>query len=105
MRAEPDTDVPPSPAPARVGVSERARWLLLVLSLITAFSAMVAAGIFYTNHVERTGRAETAKVQREAQQDFCDLMRVFDDPAAPPPSTERGRRQVEAIRAYLARRC
>lgn len=86
-------------------MSERARWLLLVLSLIVAFCGLAFGGILYTSRVDRHRAAETARVEHDAQQDFCDLMRVFDDPAAPPPSTERGRRQVEAIRSYLARRC
>lgn len=86
-------------------LTERARWLLLVLSLILGFGGLTFGGILYTDRVDKRRAAETARVEREAQQDFCDLMRVFDDPAAPPPSTERGRRQVEAIRAYLDRRC
>lgn len=98
-------DAPPPAAGVRVGVTERARWLLLVLSLITAFGGMTVAGILYTNRVERAGRAETTRVQQEQQRDLCDMISIFNDPSAPPPSTERGRRQVEAIREYLTRRC
>ena len=86
-------------------MAERSRWLLLVLSLIFGFGGLTLGGILYTNRVDQHRAAETARVERDAQRDFCELMRVFDDPDAPPPSTERGRRQVEAIRAYLARRC
>lgn len=86
-------------------MTARARWLLLVLSLLTGLGGLAGSGILYTDSVDRHTRAELERVQRESQQDFCDLMRVFDDPTAPPPSTERGRRQVDAIRAYLARRC
>jgi hypothetical protein len=86
-------------------MTARARWLLLVLSLLLGIGGLAGSGILYTNSVDRRTRAELERVQRESQQDFCDLMRVFDDPAAPEPSTERGRRQVAAIRAYLDRRC
>jgi len=86
-------------------MTERQRWALLVLTLVVSFGGLVVSGILYTNRVERTGRARVEQVQREQQHDLCELIKIFDDPAAPPPSTERGRRQVEAIKEYLARRC
>jgi hypothetical protein len=75
-------------------VTERLRWLLLVLTLIGGLGAMTVFNVLYTNSVERG-----------ADRDFCALLAVFDDPDAPPPTTERGRRQVAAIRDYRAKRC
>lgn len=78
---------------ARVATGWR-RWAWLVLTLLVGLGALAVVNVLYTNSVERG-----------ADQDFCALLAVFDDPSAPPPTTERGRRQVEAIRAYRAKRC
>jgi len=86
-------------------MTERQRWTILVLTLVVSFGGLAGSGILYTNNVERTGRARTDRVQQEQQDDLCELIKIFNDDTAPPPSTERGRRQVEAIREYLARRC
>lgn len=86
-------------------MAERSRWLILVIVLIVGFGGVTVSGVLYTSRVDQRRAAETARVEREAQQALCELMRVFDDPSAPAPTTERGRAQVEAIRAYLARRC
>jgi hypothetical protein len=86
-------------------MTARARWLLLVLSLLFGIGGLAFSGIVYTNQVDHHTRAELERSQREAQQDLCEMMRVFDDPNAPEPTTDRGRAQVAAIRSYLARRC
>lgn len=84
---------------------ERLRWLWAILMVLLAIGGLSSTGILYTNSVERRQRADLTRLQEVSQHDFCDLMRVFDDPTAPPPTTERGRRQVAAIRDYLAKRC
>lgn len=81
------------------------RWAWLVLTLLTGVVLLAVVNIVYTNGVERRGRAEDAKIVREQQADLCELLAVFDDPFAPPPTTERGRAQVAAMRAYRAKRC
>lgn len=86
-------------------MTERARWAWLVVTIIMGVGILAGAGVVYTNTVEREGREERIRIEREAQQDLCELLAVFDDPAAPPPTTERGRRQVEAMRAYRLKRC
>lgn len=86
-------------------VTERLRWAWLVILLIVAVGGLAGSGILYTNSVERQGWEERVRIEREAQQDLCELLAVFDDPDAPPPTTDRGRRQVEAMRAYRAKRC
>lgn len=75
-------------------MAERTRWALLVLSTVVAFGGGLAVTLFIVDAHER-----------ERQRDFCTLLAVFIDPNGPPPTTERGRRQLEAIRAYHARRC
>lgn len=70
------------------------RWVWLVLTLLMGLGALAVFNVLYTNSVERG-----------ADRDFCTLLAVFDDPSAPPPTTERGQRQVAAIRAYRAKRC
>lgn len=84
---------------------ERLRWLWAIFVVLAAIGGLSSTGILYTNSVERRQRADLTRLQEASQRDFCDLMRVFDDPTAPPPATERGRRQVAAVRDYLAKRC
>jgi hypothetical protein len=97
-------------------VSERFRWVWLLMTIVMGIGLLAGTGIIYTNSVERRVRTdieqverarviERERVEREAQADFCELMRVFDDPAAPPPQTARGRAQQDGIRAYLRKRC
>lgn len=86
-------------------MTERQRWVLLVLALVASFGGLAGSGIIYTNSVDRHTRVELTRVQDDRQRDLCELMRVFDDPAAPPPTTERGAAQATAIRDYLRRRC
>jgi len=86
-------------------VSERFRWVWLLMTVVMGVGLLAGGGILYTNHVERKGTAERIRIEREAQQDLCEMMRVFDDPSAPPPTTDRGRAQVAAIRTYLLKRC
>jgi len=75
-------------------MAERSRWLLLVLSLIIAMGGGLA--VLYV---------VVADNEADRQRDLCDLVAVFDDPSAPAPTTERGRSQVDGIRAYRAKRC
>jgi hypothetical protein len=86
-------------------MAERWRWVWLFVVLIGGIGGLAAGGVLYTNAVEREGRAEDRRIQQEAQQDLCELLAVFDDPLAPPPTTARGRAQVEAMRAYRTKRC
>jgi hypothetical protein len=97
-------------------VSERFRWVWLLMTVVMGIGLLAGTGILYTNHVqretreeiiqlEREAREEAVRVEREAQRDLCELLAVFDDPSAPPPTTARGRAQVEAMRAYRAKRC
>lgn len=89
---------------ARVAVDWR-RWLWLVLMLIVGLGGGLVITVDYVNRVQQHSRAEDARIQREAQADLCELLTVFDDPSAPPPTTDRGRAQVAAMRAYRAKRC
>jgi hypothetical protein len=75
-------------------MTERTRWALLVLSTVLAFGGglVVTLAIVDAN-------------ERERERDFCALLDVFITPGAPPPTTERGQRQLDAIRAYRAKRC
>lgn len=75
-------------------MTERARWAWLVVVLIAGLGGAVTSAILYTNTVER-----------RQQRDLCEMLRVFDDPHAPPATTERGRAQQRAIAAYRAKRC
>lgn len=86
-------------------MNPRARALWLVATALVVFVAVTVGNVLYTNSVEARGRAQIERVQREQQRDLCDMIKIFDDPTAPAPATERGQRQVAAIRAYLARRC
>jgi hypothetical protein len=86
-------------------VAERWRWLWLVVMVIAGVGGLAGSGILYTNSVERRGQQENIRIEREAQADLCELLAVFDDPSAPPPTTERGRAQAAAMRAYRAKRC
>lgn len=75
-------------------MTERTRWAWLVIILLAGLGGAVTSAILYTNAVER-----------DTQRDMCDLLRVFDDPSAPPATTDRGRAQQRAIAAYRAKRC
>jgi hypothetical protein len=71
----------------------QARWLSLVLALIVAFGGGLAVALLL---IERN--------ERDAQRDLCDMLAVFIAPT-PPPETERGRAQYDALAAYRAKRC
>lgn len=86
-------------------MTERLRWAWLVVLLIVAVGGLAASGILYTNRVQEQGRQERIRIEREAQQDLCELLAVFDDPSAPPATTDRGRAQQKAMAAYRAKRC
>lgn len=86
-------------------LSVRTRVTLLVFTLIMGIGGLAGGGIYYTNGVEQRTRAELIRLQEESQRDLCEMMLIFDDPLAPPPATERGRVQLDAIRRYLDRRC
>ena len=75
-------------------MTERWRWLWLVLTLIFSFGGGLGLAILYISNVEQAG-----------QRDLCELVEVFADPSAPPPTTERGRQQQDAVRAYRLKRC
>ena len=75
-------------------MTERSRWALLVLAVVLAFGG--GLGLAFVT---------IAANEREAQRDFCTLLNVFIDPGGPAPTTERGRRQLDALRTYLAKRC
>lgn len=86
-------------------MSERARWIWLLITVVMGIGVLAGTGVLYTNTVEREGREESARIEREAQRDLCELLSVFDDPAAPPATTPRGIAQQQALRAYRAKRC
>lgn len=75
-------------------MTERARWLLLVLTLLLGLGGAVTIALW---RIEVNAAA--------SQRELCGLIGVFTDPGGPPPSTERSRRQVEALNGYLDRRC
>lgn len=75
-------------------MTERARWLLLVLSLVLALGGGLGVALF-----------RIAEVQHEQDRDMCELIDAVLPAGAPPPATERGRQQAEAIGHYRQRRC
>jgi hypothetical protein len=76
-------------------MTERSRWLLLVLSLIIAWTG--GLGLAY---------ALIAHNERQAQRDLCELVQVYaDEYRANPPTTETGRGIAESTYRYLERRC
>lgn len=75
-------------------MTERARWLLLVLSLVLALGGGLGVALF-----------RIAEVQHEQDRDMCELIDAVLPAGAPPPVTERGRQQAEAIEHYRQRRC
>lgn len=70
------------------------RVLLLVVSLIVAFTGGLGVTLLIV-----------ANNDAARQRDLCALVAVFDDPSAAPPTTERGRQQRDAMRAYREHRC
>lgn len=74
-------------------MTEHRRWLVLVLSLIFAFGG--GLGLAY---------ALIDRNEREAQRDLCEMLAVFVRPS-PPPETDRGRAQYDALHAYQVKRC
>ena len=86
-------------------MTERARWVWLVTTIVMGIGILTGTGILYTNNVEREGREENIRIERDAQRDLCELLAVFDDPSAPPASTPRGVVQQNAVRAYRLKRC
>lgn len=86
-------------------MTERQRWLLLVLSLIMGFTGLTVGGILYTNSVDQRTGDELRKVQREQDRDMCDMLDVMLPTGAPMPSSSYGREQRAAIQRYQQRRC
>lgn len=77
-----------------VGVPERRRWLLLVLTLLCGLGGAVTIALW---RIEAQGA--------EQQRDLCDLARAFIPTAAPAPSASYGAAQRAAGQRYLERRC
>lgn len=75
-------------------MTERARWLMLVLTLIAGLGGGLAIALVWI-----------ADVEHDNQRDLCAMFRAFDAPDAPPPTTDRGRAQQKAFRDYLAKHC
>lgn len=76
-------------------MTERARWLLLVLALIVAFGGVHAVTLL-----------TIAQNQRKAQRDICELVEAYDaEYAAHPPSTTTGQKIAEVGRDYIVRNC
>lgn len=77
----------------------QALWAMLII--VSIFGALTIAGLF-------AWRSQTIRLDRETtrrQHDFCDLVKVFVDPSQPPPTTDRGRVQLQKLREYAARDC
>lgn len=75
-------------------MTERARWMLLNLSLVLALGGGLVGAYWLQESNDRA-----------RQRDLCEMLAVFIDPGAPPPTTDRGRVQADALRAYRAKRC
>lgn len=75
-------------------MTERARWLLLVLTLIVALGGGLGLALL-----------RVAEVQRDQDRDMCELIAALTPPDAPPPTTERGIKSAEALARYRAHRC
>jgi len=99
----------PGQATARRGrmarVSERARGLWALLIMFVIFVGVTVSGALYTKGAEDRGRADIERVQREQQQDLCDLIGAVVPSNAPPPASERERQRTEALERYRSRRC
>lgn len=80
---------------AAARLTEAQRWGLLMLSVIVAFGGGLGLTLFVV-----------VQNEHDRQADMCLLVEsVYGDPDLPPPSNERGERQLQAARRYLERRC
>lgn len=85
-----------------VSMTERARWMLLTMTLIITLGG--GLGIALLKVAE--SQVRIADVQRQQDRDMCDLLRALL-PSNPPagPSSTYGQEQRRAVAAYREHRC
>lgn len=69
------------------------RWMI-ALAVISPLAA-TGLGFLYTNSVDEKARHRSEMQQRQADHRWCDLFDLYVDPSQPPPTTERGKQQLE----------
>jgi hypothetical protein len=97
-----------SPPDRMVGMRERSRWMLLTTTLIIALGGGLAIGLFKLTEQQAQitrQQQQIIDVQHDQDRDMCDMIAAVIPSDAPPPTTERGVRQAEAIEHYRQRRC
>lgn len=101
------TDQQSSPATvAPRSISERARWLLLVLSLVGALGGLGVVNTLHTDRVDQHTRDEFRRVQQQQDEDMCQMLAALLPTAAPTPSSGGyGAAQRGAVQEYRGRRC
>lgn len=77
-----------------VTVTERRRWMLLVITLILALGGGLGVALL-----------RIAEVQRDQDRDMCNMLGAMLPSAAPAPSSSYGAEQRKAVTAYRAHRC
>lgn len=77
-----------------VAMTERTRWMLLVLTLVVALGGGLGVALF-----------RVAEVQSDQDRDMCDMLDAMLPSAAPAPSSRYGQQQRSAVAQYRERRC
>lgn len=79
---------------------------------VAIISPIVVAGfnVWYTQSVDDKARVRTEQsqrhIQREADMRWCRLFNLYVDPNQPPPTTERGKQQLdEFLKLYTSLGC
>lgn len=75
-------------------MTERTRWLLLVLGLIVALGGGLGVALL-----------RITEVQHDQDRDMCALMGALLPTAAPAPTSSYGAAQRGAVQRYRERRC
>lgn len=74
--------------------AERARWLLLVCTLVLSLGGGLAIAL-----------VKITEIDRQQDRDICDMINAAAPAGAPPPGSERERQRTEAIEHFRQRRC
>jgi hypothetical protein len=69
-------------------------WYAL-LAVMVSMLIVSAAGIWYTNHVQRGAELRAAQDRREADRRWCELLTILA--GGPAATTERGRAIADAM--------
>lgn len=78
---------------ATVQISKRMRAWIVAVAVLTPM-LVTGLNVWYTNHVDSNSRERNDKQQTQADMRWCGLLGTLTNPAAPPPTTDRGRQQL-----------